>query len=117
MNELRLTLSCGSSLQGASGIGRVLGPVAHPVRVAKATGATPNKNRLTRFRRFETYAAGVEQHEVSLELLLALKRHLEKLVPRLTILCHLSHLKPLTLLVVFDRVSHLTTRWNLQSPL
>ena len=47
--ELRLTLACGSSLQGASGIGRVLGPVAHPIRVAKGTAATPNKNRLIRF--------------------------------------------------------------------
>jgi hypothetical protein len=41
--QLRLTVACGSSPQGSSGIGRVLGPVVHPVRVATATatGARP----------------------------------------------------------------------------
>ena len=50
-------------------------------------------------------------------LFLSLKRHLEKLLPRLAILRHLPHLKPLAFLIQLDRVSHPPALGNLQAPL
>src|SRR3954464_2801707 len=50
-------------------------------------------------------------------LFLSLKRHLEKLLPRLASLRHLSHLKPLAFFIQLDDVSHPSALGNLQSPL
>lgn len=51
------------------------------------------------------------------ELLLSLKSHLEELVPGLAILRHLSDLKPFSLLIQLDGVSHPAMWRNLQTPL
>src|SRR3954463_4639021 len=50
-------------------------------------------------------------------LFLSLQRHLEKLLPRLAILRHLPHLKPLPFFIELDGVSHPPALGNLQSPL
>src|SRR5207244_13018724 len=49
-------------------------------------------------------------------LFLSLKRHLEKLLPRLAILRHLSHLKPLPFFIRLDGVSHSPALGNFQPP-
>ncbi len=50
------------------------------------------------------------------QLFLSLERHLKKLVPRLGILTHLSHLKPFTFFIQLDGVAHPPALRNLQSP-